>query len=274
MTQTVWDQFLEIARAPEDHIDLSRAALLLAASENPGVDVDRQLGLLDSLASAASTRLGEERDPLVSLNTLSEYLFDELGFSGNKESYYDPRNSFLHEVLQRRSGIPITLSLVYIETGARLGIPLLGVGMPGHFLVRHRDVDDLIIDPFEFGILLSEAECADRLREILGESVPWNPRYLEPISSREYIARIVRNLKGSYLRLRDYPRALRMFEWLLSLERPSPVDQRERGVVWLRMGEYRKALGDLRACLETAPDSPEADAVQELIDHVRRRMAQ
>ena len=274
MTHGAWDQFLEVARLPDEQIDLARAAFLLSASENSALAVEGQMGLLDSLASAAATRLGAERDPLTSVNTLSEFLFDELGFRGNDEDYYDPRNSYLDEVLKRRLGIPITLSLVYIETGARLGIPLIGVGMPAHFLVRHNDVDDLIIDPFQYGILLSEEECAERLRQSLGESVSWNPRYLEPVGNRDYIARMVRNLKGSYLRLRDYPRALRMFEWLLSLEHPSAVDQRERGVVWLRLGEYEQALIDLQACLATEPDGPEADAVQELIDRVRRRLAQ
>ncbi len=273
MTHGAWNQFLEVARLPDEQIDLARAAFLLSASENSAVAVEEQMGLLDSLASAASTRLGAERDPLASVNTLSEYLFGELGFRGNDEDYYDPRNSCLDEVLKRRLGIPITLSLVYIETGARLGIPLIGVGMPAHFLVRHNDVDNLIIDPFQFGILLSEEECAERLRQSLGESVPWNPRYLDPVGNRDYIARIVRNLKGSYLRLRDYPRALRLFEWLLSLEQPLSVDQRERGVVWLRLGEYERALIDLQACLDTEPDSPEADAVQQLIDRVRRRLA-
>ena len=146
--------------------------------------------------------------------------------------------------------------------------------MPGHFLVRHKGADDLIIDPFQYGILLSEEECADQLRQSLGESVPWNPRYLDPVGNRDYIARMVRNLKGSYLRLRDYPRALRLFEWLLALEQPSSVDQRERGVLWLRLGEYEKALSDLQGCLATDPDSPEADAVQTLIDRVRNRLAQ
>lgn len=273
MTKNVWAQFLTVANLPEPEIDLGKAAFLLAASEKPDVDVELQMGLLDSLASAASIRLGRNPEPLTAINNLSQYLFDELGFVGNRDNYYDPNNSFLDEVLRRRSGIPITLSLVYIETAARLDIPLLGVGMPGHFLVRHRDIEDLIIDPFEFGILLSEEECADRLRQVLGESIPWRSSYLDPINRIDYIARIVGNLKGSYLRMRDYPRALRMYEWLLSLPEPSATDQRERGVLWLRLGDYGKALIDLQDCLHTAPDSPEADAVQELIDHVRRRMA-
>ena len=274
MPRNDWEQFLAVARLPDEQIELARAALLLATFEEPALDVERELGLLDSLATAAATRMGTERDPFGSVNTLNEYLFDEVGFRGNEEDYYDPRNSYLNEVLKRRLGIPITLSLVYIETGTRLGIPLVGVGIPGHFLVRHRDVEDLIVDPFHASILLSQRECAERLRQAVGEGTAWDKSYLAPIGNRDYIARIVRNLKGCFLRLHDYPRALRMFEWLLRMDPPAPADQRERGVVRLRLGEYREAVDDLRAYLAAEPDSPEADAVQQLIDRVQRRMAE
>ena len=136
--------------------------------------------------------MGAEREPLHALNTLSEYLFDEVGFRGNREDYYDPRNSLLNCVLSRRQGIPITLSLVYVEVGRRLGIPLVGVGMPGHFLVKHQAIDDLYIDPFHSGILLSEFECALRLQEMVGERLRWNPDYLAPVNKLSFIARIMR----------------------------------------------------------------------------------
>lgn len=274
MPRRDWEQFLAVARLPDEQIELARAALLLATFEDPALDIEHELGLLDSLATVAATRMGNERDPFGSVNALSEYLFDEVGFRGNEEDYYDPRNSYLNQVLKRRLGIPITLSLVYIETGTRLGIPLVGVGIPGHFLVRHRDVEDLIVDPFHAGILLSQRECADRLRQSVGEGTAWDKSYLAPIGNREYIARMVRNLKGCFLRLHDYPQALRMFEWLLHMDPPAPVDQRERGVVRLRLGEYQEAVDDLRAYLAAEPDSPEADAVQQLIDRVKRRMAE
>src|SRR5919106_4130834 len=123
----IWKEFIRIAASPDDEIDLARAALLIAATEYPELDIERQLGLLDSLASAASRRFGEERDPFFCINTLNEYLFDEVGFRGNQEDYYDPRNSFLNEVLSRRTGIPITLSLLYIELGQRIGLELAGL---------------------------------------------------------------------------------------------------------------------------------------------------
>ena len=207
-----------------DEIDLAQMALLIAAAEYPDLDVKEELRALDSLAAAASRSLGQEEDPLARANALSEYLFDEVGFRGNREDYYDPRNSFLNEVLSRRLGIPITLSLVYIEVGKRLGVPLVGVGMPGHFMVRiSSGQEDLVIDPFHRGILLSEKECAQRLQEVAGAAVPWDRSYLAPVSNRELIERVLLNLRGIYMRRHDQPRAVRATEWLLTLQTQSPL---------------------------------------------------
>ena len=179
-SQDDWEQFVRMAGLPDDEIDLARAGFLVAAMEYPGLDLDHQFGLLDSLSAGVSGRLDASRDPLFCVNTLSEYLFDEVGFQGNLDDYYDPRNSFLNEVLRRRLGIPITLSLVCIEVGKRLDIPLLGVSMPGHFLLKHQQEEDLFIDPFHKGILLSEEECAQRLQQVTQDNIPWDSRYLAP----------------------------------------------------------------------------------------------
>ena len=160
----------------------------IAASEYPTLDTGHQLGLLDSLAAGVAPRLGEERSPFFCVNTPSQYLFDETGFRGNREDYYDPRNSLLNGVLRRRLGIPITLSLVYIEAGKRLDMPVVGIGMPGHFLVRHHAKKDLFIDPFSGGILLSAEECAHRLQLVTG-TAHCDPRYPAPVGNREFLAR-------------------------------------------------------------------------------------
>ena len=207
-----------------DEIDLAETALLIALGEYPDLDVGEERRALDSLASGASRRLGQEREPLAVANALSEYLFDEVGFRGNREDYYDPRNCFLNEVLRRRLGIPITLSLVYMEVGKRLGMLFEGVGMPGHFLVRiNSGLEDLFIDPFHRGILLSGEECAHRLQEVAGTAVPWDRSYLAPVSNRELIARILRNLIAIYVRRSDQHRALKANEWLLTLQPQPPL---------------------------------------------------
>ena len=202
------EQFVRMAGLPDDEIDLARAGFLIAAMEYPGLDLNYQFGLLDSLSAEVAARLDASRDPLFCVNTLSEYLFDELGFQGNLDDYYDPRNSFLNEVLRRRLGIPITLSLVCIEVGKRLDIPLLGVSMPGHFLLKHRDEEALFIDPFYKGILLSEEECAQRLQQVTQADIPWDSSYLAPVSNRDFVARLLRNLKNIYLQRQDHERAI------------------------------------------------------------------
>jgi regulator of sirC expression with transglutaminase-like and TPR domain len=265
----IWKEFVRIAESPDDQIDLARAALLIAATEYPELDIERQLGLIDSLATAASRRFGEARDPLFCINTLNEYLFDEVGFRGNQENYHDPRNSFLNEVLSRRLGIPITLSLICIEVGKRLDIPLIGIGMPGHFLIRHRDAEDLFIDPFYGGILLSAEECAQRLWEITRNSLHWNPRYLSPVSNREFIARMLRNLKGIYLEQPDYYRALAMIDLLVTLQPEVAYERRDRGLVHYQLGQYQEAFVDLRSYLESTRPGPDTATVERLVSHIK-----
>ena len=273
-TEEAWHKLVAIAQSPEEEIELDRAALALAATEYPGLDIAQEIAAMDSLAAGAARRLGDQRDPLSCVNTLSDYIFDEMGFRGNEEDYHDPRNSYLNEVLSRRVGIPITLSLVYIETGRRLGVPLLGVGMPGHFMVSHRDVDDLFVDPFNGGILLTEEECAERVRQVTLGGVAWDRRHLAPIGNREFITRMVRNLKGAYLDRQDHARALRMIDWLLVAQPEAAQERRDRGVVRYRLGDYSEALDDLRAYLASPAPIADAEAIRGLIARIEGRAAE
>ena len=207
--------------ADSDDLDLTQMALLIGLSEYPNLDVELEQQSLDSLASGASHRLDDEDDSLARANMLSEYLFDEVGFSANQEDYYDPRNSYLNEVLERRLGIPITLSLLYMEVGKRLDMDLEGVGMPGHFLVRVKSgPEDILVDPFHRGIILSEQECARRLQQIVGDTVAWDKRYVAGVSGRELITRILRNLRAIYAAANDYERVSRVDEWINALQVP------------------------------------------------------
>jgi regulator of sirC expression with transglutaminase-like and TPR domain len=266
--QEAWARFLTVARLPDDEIDLARDTLALATVEYPGLDASQELAALDSMASVVRRRLGGGPEPLAAANTLSEYLFDELGFGGNREDYYDPRNSYLNEVLRRRVGIPITLSLLYIEVGKRAGLPFVGVGMPGHFLVRHRDVTDLFVDPFHGGILLSKTECRERLRQVTGPDAPWDDGYLAPVGNRDYLARMVRNLKGAYARTSDFERALRMTEWLMAFDPSAAAEVRDRGLMLYRLGRPGDALHDLRSYLDRAPGARDAGPVRRLVAHL------
>ena len=267
--QDEWEQFVRMAGLPDDEIDLAQAAFLIAAMEYPGLDLDHQFGLLDTMSSGVSGRLDASRDPLFCVNTLSEYLFDEMGFQGNLDDYYDPRNSFLNEVLSRRLGIPITLSLVCIEVGKRLDIPLLGVSMPGHFLLRHKEEEDLFIDPFNKGILLSEQECAQRLQEVTQANVPWDSRYLAPVSSRDFVARILRNLKNIYMQREDHGRAIMTIDRLIVLQPEATQERRDRGIVRYNSGLHEEALEDLTVYLDSDPVGGDVEVVEQLVRHLR-----
>jgi len=264
----ILEQFDQLGGMPEDDIDLAWAALLIAASEYPELDVIAQMEVLDSLAAGAAKGMGDDGDPLSSVNNLSAYLFDEVGFHGNDSEYYDPRNSYLNEVLARRMGIPITLSLVCIEVGKRLGVPLEGVGMPGHFLLRHRDEPGIYIDPFHRGILLSEEECAQLLREATRTAVPWDQSYLTTVSNRELIARILRNLKGIYLNQHDHQRALGIAGLAVSLQPNIIGERRDRGLIHYQLGNHQAALEDLRIYLAASPPGADTSDVQRLVDRI------
>ena len=267
--QEAWEQFVRMADLPDEDIDLARAGFLIAAMEYPELDLDHQFGQLDSLAEGVAGRLDASQDPLFCVNTLSEYLFDELGFQGNLDDYYDPRNSFLNEVLQRRLGIPITLSLVCIEVGKRLDIPLLGVSMPGHFLLRHQGEENLYIDPFNKGILLSEEECAQRLQQVTQANVPWDPSYLAPVSNRDFVARILRNLKNIYLQRQDHDHAIMTIDRLIVLQPEATLERRDRGIVRYNLGHHEESLEDLTIYLDSDPEGGNVADVERLVRHLR-----
>lgn len=267
--ESTWEQFVEVAGLPDQDVDLARAALLIAATEYPNLDLDHELGILDSLSAGASQQLGEDRSPLFCINTLSVYLFDSVGFRGNLDDYDDPRNSFLNDVLRRRLGIPITLSLMFVEVGKRLGVPLQGVGMPGHFLLKHRDEEHLFIDPFYRGVLLSEEECAQRLRQVTQANVPWDARFLRPVSNRDFIARMLRNLKGIYLRHEDHNRALSMIDRLIALQPQAGLERRDRGLVHYQLRQYEQALEDLQIYLDSAASNADTEAIEGLVSRLR-----
>lgn len=265
----IWNQFDSIVRSSDEEIDLARTALLIAATEYPKLNVERELYRFGLLADGIAHRVYDDRSELYQLNTLSEYLFDEVGFRGNYENYYDPKNSFMNDVLERRLGIPITLSLLYIEVGRSLGVPLQGVGMPGHFLVKHAMVDDLFIDPYQNGVLLTSAECESKFNQVTHGDLKWDERYLNPISSREFVARMLRNLKSIYLQRRDYERVLSTIDRLLSINPDAADERRDRGVVNYRLGNHEEALQDLRSYVTNAGSPVDAATVHRLIDQIQ-----
>ncbi|HYL80280.1 MAG TPA: transglutaminase-like domain-containing protein, partial [Candidatus Acidoferrum sp.] len=177
--------FAQLVSRPEETIDLAEAALFIAKEEYPDLDVAGYLGRLEGMASDVQAQAGSTPDPRRMIEALNAYLFQAQGFRGNSEDYYDPRNSFLNDVLDRRTGIPITLSTVYLAVGGRLGLHLHGVGMPGHFLVKHVAAgEETVIDPFNGGVLVTSADCQRILDRVYGGKLTFEPRFLTTLGTR------------------------------------------------------------------------------------------
>lgn len=266
------EAFARLAALPEGDIVLVRAAFHIAGAEYPDMDLEEQLGLLDSLAAAAARRIGDAAEPLTAVNRLSEYLFDEVGFYGNEQDYYNPRNSFLNDVLSRRTGIPIALSLVCIAVGERCGVPLVAIGLPGHLVIRHRSVEDWFIDPFHGGILLSQQECEERLQQMSQGTVSWDPSFLTPIGNREFIARMLRNLKAIYLGEPDYRRGLAVMDRLILIQPEARRELRDRGLLHYQMRNFQSALEDLQDYCETTENLQDIPGVQRLMARIQREI--
>jgi regulator of sirC expression with transglutaminase-like and TPR domain len=270
---TTRSQFALLASLPDDAFDLAQAALLLAAEEYPGLDVAGYLGRLDAFAATLRARLEDLRAPAV-VSALNHLLFGEQGFRGNADDYYDPRNSFLNEVLERRLGIPITLSVLYMEVGRRAGLDIEGVGLPGHFIVRVSDGQGaLLVDPFHEGRVLSETDCQKRLDRIYAGKVSLEPELLAPITRKAILARMLRNLKTIYVKAEDYPRALKIVELLQLLCPELPEEIRDRGLIHAALDCYALAAQDLEAYLARVPESPETLALRQKIEEMRRQAA-
>ena len=258
----------------ENEIEPGRAALLIAAEEYPSLDPDRYLAQLDQFAAELREVLPLLPDPLIMLLTINDYLFNQLGFQGNTENYYDARNSLLNDVIDRRTGIPITLSVIYLEVARRLGLPVYGVGLPGHFLVRYRAGErDVIIDPFHAGRVLSVEQCQEMFEEMYGGTVKFQMSFLNEATTKQILTRLLHNLKGIYLRVPDYVRALGVIERLLILNPESPVEIRDRGLAGLALGRYTQAQADLESYLCRVPLGEDVDEIKEKLMELHRKQA-
>jgi len=260
----------EVARA-EPELDLASAALLLAAEEYPQLPLAPYLRRLDLLAERVHDRLGDETAPPVVVQELNRVLFEEEGFRGNVDAYYDVRNLFLNDVLDRRLGVPYTLGVVYLEVGWRLGLPLVGVAFPGHFLVRYEgEAVRLLVDPFERGRLRFEDQAQELLDRVYGGMVRLRPEFLQTASKRDILVAILTSLKGIYLNARDDRRALAAIERILVLRPAAAGELRDRGMLLARVGRADEAIADLERYLAAVPDAPDARRVRELIRELAR----
>ena len=261
------ERFEQLVSGTGESVNAGECALVAAAALSPEIDVTAEMARLDDLAAGASHRVGAAETPLGQINALNEHLFDELGFAGNMHEYYDPRNSLLNEVVERRLGIPITLSLLYIEIGARLGVPLAGVGMPGHFLVRHVDEGGLYVDPFNRGVILSEMECRAQFEHI-NEGMRWDPVFLAAVAPRSTVARMLRNLAAIWTQGEELALAERVLTLLIALQPSEAGHRRDRGMLRFRLGRSSEALKDLERYVDPLVRAPDAWYVRRMIERI------
>ena len=246
--------------------DLVAAALAIARIEYPALEPARYIDRLDRMGEEARTRLKSSpvRTSEGAISVFNEYLYDEQGFSGNLHKYDDTRNSFLNEVLDRRTGIPISLAVVYLEVARRAGLRVSGVNFPGHFLLRaagpaadagpgSSGEPFRIIDPFHGGARLSERDCRELLRQHVGDSPAFDERLLQPATRNDIIVRMLVNLKRLYVRMRSYPQARFVSDLLLTIDPSAFTELRDRGLLAYHLEDFAAALRDLEAYLRLIP---------------------
>lgn len=259
-----WDQ---LSSLDDDQLPLLGTALLIARDEYPNLDVEHYDAVLRQHAEHLRGQIDANEAWPQKMAAINRHLFDELGYAGDSEHYYDPRNSYLNQVFERRLGNPISLALVQIEVARRLGVPLDGVSFPGHFLVR-LPVDDglLVMDPFNGGRPLDEDELRQRARPHLGGETPDDRalvQILHPATHRAILMRVLRNLHGVYAERDDWERAARSADRILKLSPDNSDALRDRGLAYLKMGYGHGARQDLGRYLQLNPDAPDSGPLRE-----------
>lgn len=259
----------------DERIDLLRAALTFARIEYPELDPAPYVQQIEELSRRVESKIDDPGDPAQCIAALNFVLFDEEMFRGNTADYYNPRNSFINDVLDRRLGIPITLALLYMEVGRRAGFQLFGVGMPGHFMLKHYDIDgrSFFIDAFERGSVLSEDDCKRKIESIHAGQITLRPEFLMIVTRRQMLTRMLNNLRTIYLSRRDFRRAVHVVDLILVIYPRSPEDVKQRAALRYNLHDFKGALSDFEEYVKMAPDASDADEIRQTALGIRRSMA-
>lgn len=274
--EAIRDQFAQLVKRPEDRIELVEAALLIARTAYPDIKSSDYTRLLDTWGG----RLRKQTDPYSSagdvLRLLNRMMFAEEGFKGDADNYYDPQNSFLNRVLERKKGIPITLSLVYSEVGCLAGFPVHGIALPGHFIVGlFHEAGTLYIDPFNQGEVLAERECRKMIEVRFGREAAGDASWSNPAGKKTILKRMLRNLKAIYHHSGHDLQALEMIQWILAIDPDAPAELKQRGLLYEAMGNFASAVQDFEHYLKVAPTSEDEQIIKRkitLLDDSRRKM--
>jgi regulator of sirC expression with transglutaminase-like and TPR domain len=262
-------EFAGYVARPAEEIRLDEAALLLARTEYPGLDLSGPLARLDTLAARAECDPG--RSPHANIANLNRLLFEVEKFAGDEKEYDDPRNSYLNDVLDRKVGIPITLSLVYQEVARRCGLPVVGVGFPGHFLAKYLTVSgEILLDPYHRGALVSLQDCEKKLKAQFGEEAEFRPSYLAVSTTKQTLTRILNNLKGSYFRRKNFAKVLIMIELALAVDPAARQEIHDRAMINFLLRRYATAMADLRTYISLSPsDDPQVRDARTMMHRIQ-----
>lgn len=266
-------RFLELTQRPEPFLDLVEASLVIALEEYPALDIDGYLRRVDGWSDAIRERVEGSRDIERIVEEINRLLFEEEGFHGEAENYYDPRNTFLNEVLDRHAGLPLALSIVYLEISRRLGIDMSGVALPGRFLVKVCGTwGTIFIDPFDEGRVLTTAECQKIMDEVYGGGVRLREHHLRSSSRREIVGRVLSHLKSIYLSSNDLSRAIGSVDRLLMLDGKDSFELRDRGLVSMQLHRYDEAIEFLERYLVATPHADDRSRIREQIEYLKAWM--
>ncbi len=258
-------RFYELTRLPEKQLPLAEATLCIAWEDQGVCDVEAVLQHLDDLAGSARLRLEDLTQPRDVVAALNDYLFGELGFRGNYWDYNNPANSFIDQVLETRTGLPIILSIIYMEVGWRLGLPIDGVALPGHFIACYRTIqEEIFVDPFNQGRLWSWNDCEQQVSTAYGTATPiLMQQVMTPPSKHSILARVLRNLKHIYLVQQNFARALAAVERIVWLEPDNMLEIRDRGLLRVRLDYLLQGLEDLERYIHAAPHAADLPELQQ-----------
>ena len=266
--------FQQLVTLPDGAIPLAEAALLMACEEYPQLEISPYLDQLDEIADAARPHVRQSASPMDNAVVLNEVLFDRFGFKGNSDDYYDPRNSFFNDVLDRRLGIPITLSAVYIEVAQRLKFPIWGVGLPGHFIVKYMDpTQEFFLDPFYGGAIMTVEDCRERLASTYGDKLEFSDRLLARATPRQILTRMLLNLKKIYLDSQSFDKGLAIVDMMLMVAPDDITQYRDRGLLRIQLKQFEGAAKDLDHFVKHSPEGEDRNKIQEQLKELRRIQA-
>jgi len=261
-------EWISFSKNPNYNL-IEKCLKLAQIIEYPELNISKYIEKINEMGNSLKIKIGEVKNPTYLISVLNEYLFDELGFHGAEEDYYDPVNSFLNVVLDKKTGVPITLSILYSEVAKHIGLDLRIVGFPGHVIVKYKK--EMILDPFYRGRLLTIEDLEKILNRNFGEDVEFVPEYLNEATTEQLLTRLLRNLKNAYTQSYAYDNAMKCTDMILGMQPESPEEIRDKGILEERLLRYDKALPLLNKYLELEPEADDADFILELIKSVREK---